>query len=48
HELVGAHLNRRRQQPQALQKEVRLAMEMIGLPIVTSTFPENASVGVIK
>ncbi|CAF4731244.1 unnamed protein product [Rotaria socialis] len=35
HELVGAHLNRRRQQPQALQKEVRLAMEMIGLPIVT-------------
>ncbi|CAF4192844.1 unnamed protein product [Rotaria sp. Silwood2] len=48
HELVDPYLNRRRQQPQALQKEVRLAMQTIGLPIITSTFPENASAGVVK
>jgi hypothetical protein len=35
HDLVEFHINRRRQQPQAIQKDVRLAMQAIGQTITT-------------
>ena len=35
--LVDSHLNRRRQNPAALQRNVRIAMQSLGFPIVDST-----------
>jgi len=46
HDLVHDHLNRRRQQPQAMQRDVRLAMQAIGLPLITPSFDAESVTGV--
>ena len=46
-ELVEAHVLRRQQQPQPMQRNVRLAMQAIGLPMVVS-IPHNSSENVAR
>ena len=46
-ELVEAHVLRRKQQPQSMQKNVRLAMQAIGLPMAVS-IPHNSSENVAR
>ena len=45
-ELVEAHVLRRQQQPQSMQKNVRLAMQAIRLPMPVS-MPHNSSENVV-
>lgn len=46
HDLVRNHLDRRRQQPQAMQRDVRLAMQAIGVPLITSSSDAGSVIGV--
>ena len=45
-ELINDHVNRRRQQPHVLQKNVRLALQAIGLPPTTSSYDTELSSGI--
>jgi hypothetical protein len=48
HDLVNDHLNRRRQQPQAMQRNVRLALQAIGLPLTTPLPDDTIPISGIK
>jgi hypothetical protein len=45
HDLVESHLNQRRQQPQAIQRDVRLAMQAIGQTVTISKADNISTTG---
>lgn len=47
YDLVQSHLDRRRHQPQALQKNVRIAIQAIGLTVATSQ-PNTVSTATVE
>jgi len=48
YDFVESHLDRRRQQPQAIQRDVRLAMQVIGQTITTISHGDMVLTVVVK